>query len=86
MIDEGVITMAQMRDVVLIVPRPPEFVGNPSMPALVFADLNRHGRPGPYVRDILNGNARLQGATDWVFEHNNWKTTPFRLIVLLFLH
>ncbi|KAF5318161.1 hypothetical protein D9619_012118 [Psilocybe cf. subviscida] len=79
MIDDGVITMAQVRDVVLIVPRPSEYVGNPSMPAILFADLNRHGRPGPYVRDVLNSEAKLQGGNDCVLERNNWKTTPLRL-------
>ncbi|CAA7260972.1 unnamed protein product [Cyclocybe aegerita] len=60
------------RDVVTYVPRRPEYSGEPSLPSIIFSV---HGRPGPFIGDIIDGKVVLDGAYDLVFRDKLWKQT-----------
>ena len=66
------------QDVVIYLPRRPEWSGKPSVPSILFSVK---GKPGPYLRDICRGRVEIDGAYDTVFSHFGFKQTNIRIDV-----
>lgn len=64
------------QDVVVYLPRRPEWSGKPSVPSILFSVK---GKPGPYLRDICRGRVEIDGAYDAVFSHYGFKQTNIRI-------
>lgn len=64
------------QDVVIYLPRRPEWSGKPSVPSILFSVK---GKPGPYLRDICRGRVEIDGAYDAVFSHYGFKKTNIRI-------
>jgi len=69
------------RDVVLIVPRLPKYLDEPSLPSITFS---HDGRPGPYITDLVQAKVKLDQASDSVFLDQGWRQMSLTIDVSSF--
>ena len=62
----------EIKEIVLYVPRLPEYSRDPSLPTIVFSV---NGIPGPYLDDLLKRRVTLDKGAEMVFKHHGWKRT-----------
>ncbi|KAF8957748.1 hypothetical protein BDZ97DRAFT_1941030 [Flammula alnicola] len=66
---------AVKKDVVVYVPRLPEYSGKDHLASITFSV---QGMPGPYLKQLAKDRVTMNGADDDVFSHFGWKTTKFQ--------
>ncbi|KDR82121.1 hypothetical protein GALMADRAFT_222002 [Galerina marginata CBS 339.88] len=63
-------------DIVVYVPRSPEYCGQPSLASVVFTV---HGKPGPYLSDLIKGRVTVDAPSDELFKPMGWHRTSLTI-------